>query len=107
MNNQEIKISNLQDEIDAWKDASGLDCGGDPDGVTPKHLKKHIDNLDRNVAALEKSSALALQQRDRLFLMIQGMECKNTFWCNIFSFSLESKDCGVCDVCIAKTEQRK
>lgn len=29
------------DEIDEWKDASGLLAGGDPGGVTPAMLRQH------------------------------------------------------------------
>ena len=101
MNKYETEISYLKDQIDAWKDASGLECGGDPDGVTPKMLESHITNLDRNIEALDKSSALALKERDRLSMTISDLECKNSGpeW---FFFGKYVVNCGYCDVCLAK-----
>jgi hypothetical protein len=32
-------------EIDEWKDASGLERGGDPDGVTPDDLRNEMAHL--------------------------------------------------------------
>jgi hypothetical protein len=39
------RIEELELEIDRWKDASGLERGGDPDGVTPDDLRKEIECL--------------------------------------------------------------
>lgn len=33
-------VVRLSDEIERWKDASGLDLGGDPDGVTPEYWNR-------------------------------------------------------------------
>jgi hypothetical protein len=38
-------IAEKQAEIDAWKEASGLERGGDPDGVTPDDLRSEIAHL--------------------------------------------------------------
>lgn len=35
------KMVDAADEIIAWKEATGLMCGGDADGVTPKILERH------------------------------------------------------------------
>lgn len=43
-------------EVDEWKDASGLERGGDPDGVTPDDLRNEIAHLR---AAQEKSWSAA------------------------------------------------
>lgn len=39
----------LLDEIEDWKDATGLECGGDPDGVTPEALRILIGKLDYRI----------------------------------------------------------
>jgi hypothetical protein len=39
----------LQEEIGDWKDATMLLVGGDPDGVTPKHLNRELLDLRRAV----------------------------------------------------------
>lgn len=43
----ELERRNLEllNEIEQWKDASGLEVGGDPDGVTPDMLRKYIDKI--------------------------------------------------------------
>jgi len=43
-------------EIEAWKDASGLEQGGDPDGITPDDLRAEIEHLR---ATREKSWSAA------------------------------------------------
>jgi outer membrane murein-binding lipoprotein Lpp len=50
----------LEAQLDDWKDASGLECGGDPDGVTPEHLRKFIADLEAELAqAQAERDALA------------------------------------------------
>jgi len=41
------KLIDAADEIAAWKDACGLECGGDPDGVTPKAAAEYWANIER------------------------------------------------------------
>ena len=41
------KLIDAADEIEAWKDASGLERGGDPDGVTPEGARKYWENIER------------------------------------------------------------
>ena len=43
------KLLDAADEILAWKDASGLECGGDPDGVTPAKAKEFWEREARRV----------------------------------------------------------
>lgn len=50
--NAEQETLRLLAEIEAWKDASGLERGGDPDAVTPDDLRNEIANLH---ACQEKS----------------------------------------------------
>jgi hypothetical protein len=46
------KMIDLADEIIAWKDATGLERGGDPDGVTPDDLREEIAHLRTTDEAL-------------------------------------------------------
>lgn len=52
------RASALEDEYadsdGQWKDATGLLVGGDPDGVTPGHLRRHIQRADRTIAAWKR-----------------------------------------------------
>lgn len=52
------RASALEDEYadsdGQWKDATGLLVGGDPDGVTPGHLRQHIQRADRTIAAWKR-----------------------------------------------------
>ena len=34
-------------EIEAWKDATGLECGGDPDGITPQKAMEYWESIER------------------------------------------------------------
>ena len=43
----QAEINRLNAEIDEWKAASGLECGGDPDGVTPKACRDYWENFER------------------------------------------------------------
>ena len=38
-------------EIDEWKAASGLECGGDPDGITPAKAKQFWDAEEKRIEA--------------------------------------------------------
>ena len=42
------------DEIEAWKSASGLERGGDPDAVTPADLAQHWLDMEHEAARLQK-----------------------------------------------------
>jgi hypothetical protein len=42
------KLTVAADEIIAWKEASGLELGGDPDGVTPRAAQEFWDNTDKH-----------------------------------------------------------
>ena len=46
-------IDEKQAEIDAWKDASGLECGGDPDGVTPTMAREFWDAEAKKIEAFQ------------------------------------------------------
>ena len=47
------KMIDAADEIIAWKDASGLESGGDPDGVTPAKARKFWDAEAKKVEAFQ------------------------------------------------------
>jgi hypothetical protein len=52
------------EEIEAWKDATGLECGGDPDGVTPKGLARFIAGLEQERDTL-RERVKVLEERVR------------------------------------------
>jgi len=41
------RLEEADAEIEAWKDASGLECGGDPDNVTPEACRKYWKEFER------------------------------------------------------------
>ncbi len=43
------KVLELEQELEQWKDASGLMCGGDPDGVTPAAMKKYWEGVEQEL----------------------------------------------------------
>lgn len=47
------KMIDAADELIAWKDASGLECGGDPDLITPAKAKEFWDAEAKRVEALQ------------------------------------------------------
>ena len=64
------------EEIEKWKEASGLEKGGDPDAVTPDDLYKEIAHLR---AAQEKSwsaadEALLAEHESEMAKMVLGVE---------------------------------
>jgi hypothetical protein len=71
-------------------------------------LKSTVQNLERNVEALDRSSGLALKERDRLSSIIDGMMCPHfgpqTTWgpVPVDKTTAEWTDCGICVVCLAK-----
>ena len=43
-------VVKLQEDIAAWQEASGLvNEHGDPDGIEPRHLAKHVASLERQL----------------------------------------------------------
>ncbi len=46
-------LQGAEDEVNRWKDASGLECGGDPSEVTPEAAAKYweaaIEGLKANI----------------------------------------------------------
>ena len=47
------KLIDAADELIAWKDAAGLVCGGDPDGVTPAKAKEFWDVEAKRIEAFQ------------------------------------------------------
>ncbi len=43
-----MRVAELLEEIEAWKSASGLECGGDPDGVTPSAAQRYWEQIERD-----------------------------------------------------------
>lgn len=61
---QDAEQAPMLAEIEAWKSATGLECGGDPDGVTPAHLEADLARLrapptDAEVDEVAFASAVA------------------------------------------------
>ena len=44
-------------EVEKWKDASGLECGGDPDGVTPAAMRVHWEGVEKEREELRATVA--------------------------------------------------
>ena len=53
----------LEAEIVEWKNASGLECGGDPDGVTPRAAEKYWTAIEADNARLREALGVILIQR--------------------------------------------
>jgi hypothetical protein len=63
---------NLKDalaEIEKWKDASGLECGGDPDGVTPDACREYWGNIESIAQERDDAVNCALNLRQDLDLV--------------------------------------
>lgn len=64
-------VVRLSDEIERWKDASGLECRGDPDGVTPEAARKYWDEVEAEIYGIgsivdvEKEMRNENQRKDR------------------------------------------
>ncbi len=56
----------LDDEIVEWKEASGLLAGGDPGGVEPQHLRKHIQMLDD----LARAAGALIDEAEKQFVEV-------------------------------------
>lgn len=41
------QLRSAQDELEQWKDASGLECGGDPDSVTPEKAQAYWERIEK------------------------------------------------------------
>lgn len=58
----------LRDVVDAFKEASGLTVGGDPDGVTPEHVERFLAKMETQVVTARESVrelvAVARKQAD-------------------------------------------
>jgi hypothetical protein len=71
-------------------------------------LRAKVANLERNVEALDRSSGLALKERDRLSQIIDSMLCPNfgpqPKWgpAPIDRTEAEWTKCGHCAVCLAQ-----
>lgn len=47
----EARIAELESEIEEWQDASGLELGGDPGGVTPEGMRAYWDRSEAEAEA--------------------------------------------------------
>lgn len=56
----------MQQEVDAWKDASGLERGGSPEHVGPDHLRADLSKRDEETTALRERVAMMGAQVEEL-----------------------------------------
>ena len=56
-------LSDLE-TIEAWKLASGLECGGDPDGVTPAGMRRYWEGVEADRDSLRDQLRRAEGERD-------------------------------------------
>lgn len=54
----------VQEERERWQEASGLERGGDPGGVTPEGLAKYIQSIDARAEQAERERDEALSRID-------------------------------------------
>ena len=57
-------------EVEKWKDASGLESGGDPDGVTPAAMRVHWEGVEKERDELRANNT---ELRDSLKSAITGI----------------------------------
>jgi hypothetical protein len=93
----------LEEEIEKWKIASGLQKGGDPDGVTPQLAERYWAVVRRKVDRLEAENE---ELKERITLARKGCSTECGYCpgaaladplcraCNIFAIrkALEGKD---------------
>ena len=61
-----------EDEIDEWKDASGLMAGGDPGGVTPELLREHQGMASDVIGAAESFVYAKCHDNDAAFVELKA-----------------------------------
>lgn len=49
LNCANAEVVSLSDEVERWKLASGLERGGDPDGVTPEAAQSYWNEVESEV----------------------------------------------------------
>ena len=64
-------------EIEEWKTASGLERGGDPDGVTPDDLRAEIKRLDMLVATTSSMFTDVIDNKNKLIDDLRSQLTKN------------------------------
>jgi hypothetical protein len=61
--NAERERDQMRLEIEAWKDASGLQVGGDPDGVTPEAAAAYWKDVERRLCTAIGALAQLLEDK--------------------------------------------
>lgn len=59
------QVTELRDKLEEWKDASGLECGGDPDGVTPGAMRKYWESIEAELARAHKDADMLKERLSR------------------------------------------
>ena len=80
-------------EVDEWKDASGLECGGDPDGVTPNSMRRYWESVESERDSLRTENA---RLREALRIVWQGTEDSIEFLrnCRLQRSQQPADECG-------------
>ncbi len=82
----------LHDEIVEWKEATGLEVGGDPGGVEPRHLVEHIQQMDKELDRLKREMNEAREFVQKRYLrLFHDYSDSSNFVCN-----------PTCEKCAAK-----
>lgn len=63
------ELERAAEQVDAWKDASGLECGGDPDGVTPAAMKRYWESVESRADQAEARVRETQRLLDKLIVM--------------------------------------
>ena len=60
-------------EVEKWKDASGLESGGDPDGVTPAAMRVHWEGVEKERDELRAQNADLKARCKKLWSALGGI----------------------------------
>lgn len=101
----EERAERLEELVQEWKSASGLVCGGDPDGVTPTAARLYWKEVERQRDALiEQVVSLtgATQKFQRWILPIDCPDCEGHG-----SQPPHSPEDGPCETCGGWTDEKR
>lgn len=101
----EERAEKLEELVEEWKSASGLVCGGDPDGVTPTAARLYWEEVERQRDALiEQVVSLtgATQKFQRWSLPIDCPDCEGHG-----SQPPHSPEDGPCEMCGGWTDEKR
>jgi hypothetical protein len=80
-------------EIEKWKDACGLECGGDPDDVTPEAAAEYWENIERIAQQRDDAVNSYLNCRQDLEYCKQHAHQSAAYICSFVAKDLE-RECA-------------